>query len=58
VAYILPYIIYYFGAWQDFFKLPECFQEGVVGVFCAMFFSGLMLLLTALLSRLHVRLRL
>lgn len=58
VAYILPYIIYYFGTWQDFFKLPEYFQEGMVGVFYAMFFSGLMLLLTALLSRLHVRLRL
>jgi predicted acyltransferase len=57
-AYILFYIIYYFGVWQTFFKLPECFREGVVGIFYAIFFSGLVLLLTALLSRLHVRLRL
>ena len=58
VAYIVPYIIYYFGMWQAFFKLPERFKEGLLGILYAMFFSGLMLLVTALLSRLHVRLRL
>ncbi|MHC4747209.1 MAG: DUF5009 domain-containing protein [Planctomycetota bacterium] len=41
VAYILFYIIYYFGMWQAFFKLPECFREGVAGIFYAIFFSGL-----------------
>ena len=58
LAYILSYIIYYFCMWHGFSNPPERFQEGVVGIFYAIFFSGLILLLTALLSRLRIRLRL
>ena len=56
LAYILPYIIYYSNVWLGFLNLPEYFQEGAVGVVYAMVFSVVMLVLTAVLSRLHIRL--
>ena len=58
LAYILPSIILSLNAWLNLINLPGIFYDGIYGIMYASVFICLILFVTYILTKLHIRLHL
>ena len=58
LAYILPALLLSLNRWLDLISLPGCFHNGIFGIIYSAFYVCLILFITYILSKLHIRLHL
>ena len=58
LAYILPSLFFSLNRWLGLIRLPDYFYDGILGVIYSILFVCLILLVTYLLSKVHIRLHL